>query len=617
MCGILGYFDSDSSVELGPFVDVLATLYHRGPDSGGYRQLRDGHVLLGHRRLSIIDLSPFANQPFHLDSHGYTLVFNGEIYNHKELRLLLISQGIHFKTSSDTEVVLNAYIVWGKDCFRRFDGMFAIAIYDQRQDILVLSRDRFGEKPLFYTLIKSGFIFASELSALLKFSAVDACISPQALSSYLHYGFVPSPMTMVDRVFQVDPGSLLTYSLSSNNLSTERYWTPSMKSHLSSENSFQALEEKLEFHLDRCIKKQLCADVPVGVLLSGGVDSSLITAIASRHTSQLNTYTLSFPGNPSIDETFHARLISQYYSTNHTVIPAELPTPDTLVAILKTLDTPLPDSSYIASHLLFKSVSQYGRVFLGGDGGDELFAGYSKYSRFSKINRYNRFIPDGLNSFLPLFASKCLPLGFKGRSLLQALAYRPCSYIPHIDFFDTVSYSKLSPLLSAIKPCKLSDTFNSDTDSPEKHLIHTDASNYLPNNILIKSDRSSMSHSLEVRSPFLDHRVAEFTFKYLNSKDFCSPTQRKIFLKRFSQKFLPTSFDLRRKQGFCVPLRSWFTNKNFVQSIRDILLTADSPFNQSYVDWLISSINFGFSNEERIYSLLSFEVWRKQNSVKF
>jgi asparagine synthase (glutamine-hydrolysing) len=595
---------------------------HRGPDGAGEWWSRDGRVGLAHRRLAIIDLSPAGHQPMSDASGTLTIVFNGEIYNHTELRAELFAKGESFRSQSDTEVILAAYREWGTDCLLRLNGMFAFALYDARSRQMFLARDRAGEKPLFYHLANSTLRFATELKGLTADSALRRRIDAEALECYLTMGYVPGERCILEGFRKLPPAHALRYKVDTAAVQVWRYWK--LPQQVVSPASDDELVGEFEALLEDSVRRQLVADVPVGVLLSGGVDSSLTTAMAVRANSKVKTFTIRFPGYGSYDETEHARLIARHFGTEHIELEAEKTTVDLLPMLARQFDEPIMDSSMIPTYLLSKLVRQHCTVALGGDGGDELFGGYEHYSRLLWLQSKFEFVPFPLRRKLASIAG-LLPVGFKGRNWLQGLAADLHSSLPLIaSYFDARSRkSLLRPDLVATLAL---------VDSPEsiwlsrmphsadllQRATRMDFENYLAEDILVKVDRASMLNSLEVRAPWLDHRLIEFAFARVPSTLKASSNRRKILPKLLAKRLLPPEFDLQRKQGFSIPLASWLSGKEWGGYFRDVLLDSkDGLFNERFVRQLLEGQERGRANGERLFALVLFELWRREYEIEY
>ena len=617
MCGILGIVGG------GPFFIESASfaLKHRGPDDSGVFFDKSSNVCLGHRRLSIIDLSNNGHQPMTESSGRYTIVFNGEIYNYRELYNSLSSKGFNFFSQSDTEVILNAYSEWGEECVYHLNGMFAFAIYDSVKKILFCSRDRAGEKPLYYQYNDGIFRFSSELKSLLTDNSLSRKINFESLDCYLTMGFVPGERCILDGFNKLPAAHSLVFDLKSKNIKIWRYWDLPATNNFSLNNDFEKLNlvEELEGLLDHSVKRQMVADVPVGVLLSGGVDSSLITAMAARHRDRIKTFTVKFPGEEKFDETEHARLISQYFETEHIELEALPVEVDLLGRLAQQFDEPIVDSSMIPTFLVSQLVEKHCKVVLGGDGGDELFGGYEHYSRVLLMKKIFKFFPQSLLSSLSYISERTIPAGVKGKNWIQSLRTDLSTEVPLIaQYFDPTFRKKLMKKHSKDWLPIGEDIYRLNTpknlDLLER-ITRMDFYNYLAEDILVKVDRASMLNSLEVRAPFLDKHLIEFAFQKVPSNLKVDINNKKILLKKLTSRLLPPEFDKHRKQGFSIPINNWLTKGKFRDYFYDVLLEKQTIFDQDSINSLLIGQDKGRNNGERLFALLMFELWRREYKV--
>jgi asparagine synthase (glutamine-hydrolysing) len=620
MCGIAGLI-SPSPIEPELLLRMRDVLVHRGPDDAGIWVSEDKRVGLAHRRLAIIDLSPLGKQPM-LDASGkFCVVFNGEIYNYRELRRELEACGHSFISTSDTEVLLEAYRKWDTDCLSHFEGMFAFALYDCTRGRLFVARDRAGEKPLFYSHSGGTFRFASELKALLADPSVPRKLDVQSLEFYLTYGYVPGERCILQGIHKLPPAHALTLDVASSERRTWVYWELP-KPAANSEASNEELVLELEGLLRDSVKRRLIADVPVGILLSGGIDSSLVTALAAQVSSTpIKTFTITFPGHGTYDEGPHARLVAEHFGTQHTELPAEAATADLLPMLARQYDEPLCDSSMVPTFLVSKLVRQHATVALGGDGGDEVFGGYAQYRWLFQREQARRWVPAFARSLVGHTASRFLPTGFRGRNFLRGMSGSTERGITHANvLFDPRARAKLVPAFHAFAP---------DAEAPEAYkmglcewsrglpgtAMAVDFRAYLPEDILVKVDRASMLASLEVRAPFLDHRIIEFAFSRVPNRLRATLQELKILPRRLAKRILPKKLNLQRKQGFSLPLNAWMKG-NWGSYMESVLRDADPAlFNRAAINQLFNWQRRGCSNGERIFALTLFELWRREYKI--
>jgi asparagine synthase (glutamine-hydrolysing) len=573
MCGIVGYAGRAGALQSNLLTAMRDTMTHRGPDAAGIWSTSDGSVVLGHRRLAILELSDAGAQPME-NSGGTTIViFNGEIYNHEELRRELAAGGIHFNGRSDTEVLLAAYDAWGERCVERLRGMFAFAIYDQSRKVLFMARDRAGEKPLYWAEHRGGLVFASELKALMADPEFPRRLSSEGLAYYLSFGYVPGDKCILDGVHKLMPAHCLSWSLAGGAPNIRRYWDiPAARPDETS--SGNELTDELQHVLTAAVGEQLVADVPLAVLLSGGVDSSLIAAIAAQASHhRVRTFTVTLPNHPRLDESRFARSVAEYLGTEHVELPLDQSSADLIQKLAAQYDEPIADSSMIPTYLLAKTVSQHCKVVLGGDGGDELFGGYVAYQSALRRDRLRARLPRSARSLMAATARRILPAGARGRNALMALEGTTADGIAQSAVWtDPADYSRMSPWLSRRSQRHSPTLWRRDLVEKARGLpgaaMAADFRSYLPEDILVKVDRASMLCSLEVRAPFLDRRVIEFAYERIPGRLQATLQERKILLKRLAKCLLPPDLDIDRKQGFTVPISKWLT-ADILQTWRD------------------------------------------------
>ena len=599
------------------------TMRHRGPDETGIWVSGDRAAGLAHTRLAIIDLSPGGHQPMADESGLLQIVFNGEIYNYLDLRAELEARGHRFRTSSDTEVILEAYRAWGTDCLNRLNGMFAFALYDSETSRLFLARDRAGEKPLFYAHRGGKLFFASELKALMASSFLPRNLDLDSLQDYLAYGYVIGNKCILEGVKKLPPGSAMTYDVKRDYLHLWKYWElpfPSGTSRYSDEE----LVGKFEALLTDSVRRQLVADVPVGILLSGGIDSSLITALAAGIGGKpVKTFTIVFPQDKAYDEGPYARLIADHFGTTHTELEGRESSADLFPTLAAQFDEPIADSSMVPTYLVSSLIRQHATVALGGDGGDELFGGYGHYKLLERKAHWQRRTPKLIQQCVGVAATAFLPVGFKGRNYLAGFRAPARASISHTNLFFNGKARKrlLAPLVRAgwnvdARPEEYKNLLFPGRDSLIQQATATDFMTYLPDDILVKVDRASMLASLEVRAPFLDYRIVEFAFR--NVPDNLRATRHglKLLPRLLAKKLLPPSFNLDRKQGFSVPMKKWFS-RDWGNSMISVLREADPRlFNRDVIEELISGQRKGFANGHRLFALTMFELWRRHYKIE-
>lgn len=561
MCGIIGQFSWHGPTTLDP--SYVGYLQHRGPDEGGY--WRDGPFFLGHRRLSIIDLES-GQQPMATASGDLVVTFNGEIYNYPELRSELIDLGYSFQTRSDTEVLLHGYRQWGTDLPVKLIGMFAFAIVDRSKKELFLARDRFGEKPLFYLDRPGNVIFSSEVRPFAVLPGFEKEVEPNALAAFLCLNYVPGEATMLRGVKRLLPGSWRLYSACG--CQSDRYWTP--MSDLAGLERFSSMTEataKLSDLLDHAVKQTLRSDVPVGVFLSGGIDSSLVAESAARQGGLSRAFCLDFIEG-GFSEYPRAKLVADRLGIP--LIRAQLSHQimEQFLEITSHADDPLADSSAMAVWAISHEAAKYNKVVLGGDGGDELFAGYLTYKASALHRKWISNLPRSLRHFMA-FSSANLPcgkeigkvsFGFKLKRFLRASSLPTCqahftwngTWLPDEAAFLVRNHQTASLVRGCLARLGCQ---HGEQSSSLRALQYADLIEYLPNDILAKVDRMSMANGLEVRSPFLDPKLATFALN-LPDRMKLGSTQ-KIILRNRARSIFGSEIADAPKQGFSIPIHEW------------------------------------------------------------
>lgn len=611
MCGICGYFSFNKPIDIEELKSMTDALQHRGPDAIGY--FSEKAVSLGHTRLSIIDLSAKANQPMFSHNKQYVIVFNGEVYNYNEIaKQLKIEQ----KTTSDTEVILEALAKKGTEAINLFNGMYAIALYDRENKILTLIRDRIGIKPLFYFWDGNHFAFASELKALLKLNIVkqNLKINYKAVNNYLHVGFIPEPQTIYENIHKFPAGS---YGILKENLfSIKKYWNISEQINAQTINDEKEAKEKLKELIIDSVRYRLLSDVPYGVFLSGGIDSSLVAATAQHITGNIKTFSIGFKES-KYNEAPYAKAVAHYIKTKHTEYTVTYNEAITLINdIIAQYDEPFADSSSIPTMLVSKLAKNDVSMVLSGDGGDELFWGYGTY-RWAKRLSYP------LVKYFRYPIASCLSMGnSRQKRIGQMLRFKYNDYIPaHIlsqeqYFFRTHEINQLlnPEYLSAVSFFKTKVEQRQINAKEEQSLF--DFNHYLKDDLLVKVDRASMKYALEVRVPLLDYRIVEFAFNLspkLKHKKHCD----KYLLKQVLYDYVPSSYFDRPKWGFALPLNYWL--KNELNPYIEEYLNPEKIKKQNLLDAKqVEKILTKYKSGDdylygRIWNLLMLELWLEKN----
>ncbi|MBU0877986.1 MAG: asparagine synthase (glutamine-hydrolyzing) [Candidatus Omnitrophica bacterium] len=631
MCGIIGFVINDSQLNKKEAENILfemcQPIRHRGPDDQGVycagfdNQSRVPKVGLGHVRLSIIDLSPAGHQPMSNEDGSIWLSYNGEIYNFLELRECLVRKGHIFRSRTDSEVIIHSYEQWGMEFVNKLNGMFAFALWDGKQGILILIRDRMGQKPLYYSIADGNIIFASEPKAILKFPNFVKEIDPTSLKKYFLYEYVPSPHTIYKNIQKLEAGSVLIWK--NKNICIRKYWNISFAK-INDSNNITTLKNLLK----DSVKKRLISDVPLGVFLSGGIDSSSIVASMVRMMphQDIKTFSIGFK-EASFDESYYARKVARHFGTDHC---GEVLNPKAMLEILpeviSNLDEPFADASIIPTYLLSKFTKEHVSVALSGDGADELFAGYPTFPAHRLARIYEK---------IPLFCKKniiekiiySLPVSFnnlsfdfKLKQFLKGMPYNP-------EIRNQIWLGSFSPqeqnnlfrkdLMGEVKDSSIfQDIYTSLKDCDARNylelIIYLYCKFYLQDDILTKTDRASMAHSLEVRAPFLDYRFLEYTFSlpaHLKLRGFTT----KYILKKMMKKDLPAGIVNRAKKGFGVPIAKWI-KKDIKDLISDELayekIKKENLLNPDYIQQLLKEHFKGTKdNRKQLWTLLMFELW--------
>lgn len=613
MCGIYGLIQRDGGVDATRLAHQRDLLTHRGPNDAGSWISSDGRVGLAHRRLSILDLTAAGHQPMSSRDGRFTLVFNGEIYNYREIRAELEKAGCTFYTGTDTEVLLTAYSVWGEACLTRLNGMFAFAIHDagnaSTPPTLFLARDRAGKKPLYYAFDGHRLEFASELKAI----SHRGNLSLDALNFYLALGYVPHEQCIVDGVKKLPPAHAARLDLSTFELRVHRYWSlPDNRPESGVDGG--SLADEAGKLIEDATRLRLVADVPVGVLLSGGLDSSLVVAAAAHVSSApVRTFTVTLPGS-ALDESVHARQVARYFGTEHHELALENTGLDALDDIAPFIDEPIADSSLIPTFLVSRLTRQHVTVALGGDGGDELFGGYNDYPvSLADQHRLGWLPPSAL--VLAAHAASRLPAGVRGRNRVSSFRGGPLQQMiwgrPYFDIalrqrvLSRDAINALGTRLDAPERFLLG-LYETGSDAVDR-MTRTHFGSILPDDFLVKVDRMSMAVSLEMRAPLLDYRLVEFAFGRIPSEWKVKGQETRRVQKILASRWLPKELDIHRKQGFSIPLDAWLKAAG-EGGVTEHLAQLPECINRGEVQRLISGLARGRSNGARLFALIMLGI---------
>ena len=638
MCGISGVISfSKKSIKSDKLVHMTNSLKHRGPDNVGYWVSDDRKIGLGHTRLSIIDLSKFGSQPIFSQSKRYVLVYNGEIYNHITLKEKL-GKNINFKGSSDTETLINCIDTWGVEkTLTLIDGMFSIAIWDKFKEELHLIRDRFGIKPLYFMYKYNQVIFSSELKPIIIYLNKVPEISPEGFSEYVKYGYVPNELSIFENIYKVKPGFI--YNFRNNSLNKQRYWNLKNVIIKSKQNLIKSSDEALDYlenKITKSVSMHTISDRPIGALLSGGIDSSLITAIMQKNSSKkIKTFSIGF-FDKKYDEAQFSSKIANYLNTDHEEFYVnQKETVGIIQHLPQVYDEPFADTSQIPTTILTKMVRDKVVVALSGDGGDELFSGYNRYLFISDFYKKINIMPLGFRKFFSSLITK-IPSSKWDQIFENFNFMMPNSFIPALPgqkmykLASILSCNNLEEIYTKLI-CQWSDNervinkewyrqinfekrFNEDgidLNHIEKQMIW-DTNQYLVDDILTKVDRSSMNVGLEVRVPFLNKDLYEASWRIPFDLKIYNGTNKWI-LKQILYKYVPENFYNRPKMGFDVPIDKWLREglKDWAHSL--LTQQKNNYFNQNFVEkiWyqhLSKNIDAG----GKLWTLLMFEIWMEK-----
>lgn len=646
MCGIFGYIsDGVEQFKVREVLDrALGAMRHRGPDSNGIWIAETGRIAFGHVRLAIQDLTPSGHQPMRSASGRYCITFNGEIYNHRDLRVRLERAGLvgSWRGSSDTETIVNSVEAYGvSETLKSMVGMFALAIWDREEEVLYLARDRIGEKPLYFGQVGGRFAFSSEMKPLMELPGFEREIDEAALAKFFRYNYIPHPCTIFKKISKLGPGEILKYYPKDGSVATERYWDPlgTAREHAAKGFDESTWLDQLDATLSTAIDGQMISDVPLGCFLSGGLDSSLVASLMQENsTSKIKTFSIGFDDKEH-DEAVFAKDIANHLGTDHTEQYVTEQDALNVVPLLPLIyDEPFADSSQIPTYLLSKIARENVTVALSGDGGDEVFGGYNSYKfandlwkTLSSVPPSLRraaagtldALPDGVISPLFKMASGLLPGKFryeraveKKQKLVGALRVDSGDELHH----DIMSHWRdQSPVVgaAALEPFRNAEVLPSSFSLIER-MMFTDLVTYLPGDIFVKVDRAAMYCSLETRSPLVDHRLVEHLLKAPASVKIRDGST-KWALREILYKRVPRALLDRPKKGFTVPLHAWLTGplRPWAESLLDDLRSNRIAYMDGAL--CISTWNQLLSGRKgeahKMWSVLSFLAWRKQYGV--
>ncbi len=628
MCGISGIFSKNLINQKSLFA-MNQSQFHRGPDGSGIeiRQQKNINIGFAHRRLAVLDLSSAANQPMFDINKNFMISFNGEIYNHLEIKNILIEKGYQFLTASDTEVLLYGFIEFKEKILQMLNGMFAFAIYDFLKKKLFIARDKMGQKPLHYFITNENFVFSSEIKGILNSNYYKKKISYDALNHFLSYEYVPNPMTIFEGIYKLPQASYAFISLENNDLSmkTIRYSTPKFQNKIiSDEEAIYLLESKLR----KAVHDRLMSDVPLGIFLSGGIDSSALIALLSSEidTRELKTFSVGFKES-SYDERTHANTIARLFKTQHheQILDAQRMI-EIIPKIFTKLDEPFADASIIPTFLLSQFTREHVTIALGGDGGDELFSGYDPFLAHYFANKFEKFIPQNMSKKIAKILQK-LPVSNKNMSFEFRLKTFIAGLYQPVEIRNQIWMGAFNSNREIFQPHILEQI---SENNPYKILTDFSGKNifanwndkisaifqeyYLSDDILVKIDRASMLNSLEARSPFLDSNVVDFANNLPMKMKFRNLT-RKYILKKMLENKLPNKIIHRKKKGFGIPLTSWINNElkdEITHTLSKKKIDDEGIFNSSYTEKILKEHqNNKKDNRKQIWSLYIFHKWKE------
>jgi len=614
MCGICGFYGLEDKQLLQKMCYVLK---HRGPDDHGI--YLDKNIGLGHQRLSVIDLNT-GRQPIHNEDQSIWITYNGEIYNFLELRAELEEKGHKFYTNTDTEVIVHSYEEYGEDCVKRFNGMFAIAIWDSRNKQIFLARDRMGKKPLYYALINGKFLFASEMKAILQYEGLKKEVDPEAMSNYLSFLYIQPPRTILKNINKIPAAHTLTFR--NGTISTREYWDVRFTEKKGNQNS---IKKEMGNLLTDAVRKRLISDVPLGAFLSGGLDSSIIVGLMSRIMDEpVKTLSIGFE-EKKFDETPYARIVAEHFGTDHTEHIVRPDAIDILPNLVWHYDEPFADASAIPMHYISKLAKKKVTVVLTGDGGDESFAGYHRYWGYYLSKRY-KLIPKIIrkNMVAPFVNEIPIAKGrynFIGYAKTFVNSFELPAEQKYAEYQSTFNNRMKKELFSmdmkknTTRDCLFKPFFDKCRQiSSLGQMQYVDIKTSLAEDMLVKVDRMASAHAIETRSPLLDFRIVELAAS-IKADLKLKGLNQKFILKQSMKKLLPAEIIKRKKAGFAVPIRDWFRGE-LKSLVRQVLLDKRSIdrnyFNEDYIKKLLFRHQKGSNDYSyHIWALLNLELWHR------
>ena len=651
MCGINGFYSKSLSNFNDVIVKMNSAISHRGPDTNGTWSDKNSGIVLGHQRLSIIDVSSSGNQPMQSSSGRYILTYNGEIYNYLKIRkeLEMNNVNIKWKGNSDTEILLESIDFWGIEItLQEIQGMFAFGIWDQKMRRLILARDRIGEKPLYYGWQGEGnnrvFLFGSELKALKVHPEFKGQINRDAIALQLRHNCIPAPYTIYKDIYKLLPGNYL--ELKHNDLKKEllsypkKYWSLTSSLMYGNKNQLKLNEDEIQKDLEKnlkiSVKKQMISDVPIGAFLSGGVDSSIVVALMQSQSHQpVKTFTVGFNEN-EYNEAKFAKKIAKHLGTNHTELYVSPKTAMEVIPKISTIyDEPFSDSSQIPTFLVSQLTKQHVKVAISGDGGDELFCGYNRYKMSEKFSSLFRFMPFNLRKTIASTIQSISPHNLNKISKFIPILDQQTNFGDKIhkgaDVLNTKNFSNIyytlcshwkdptKIVLNSKEPGTLLTKFKPNLNylDTQEQMMALDFLTYLPDDILVKLDRAAMASSLETRVPFLDHNLIEYVFKIPHSLKFRNG-HGKWILKKILNQYVPKNLTERPKMGFAIPLGSWLRGplRDWAENLlNEKRLNQENFFNTKLVrDKWLEHLNGKKNWHHHLWDILMFQAWLEKNN---